>query len=127
MFFLGGAQWTANFFTPLGWLFFGGTEPITGFDRADIDSEFRFYSVFWMAYGFVLILTAIDFKKYFRFVPVLAGLFFLGGVGRIFSYFAYGMPHPLFQLLWILELVLPIIIFAVWAACKHSGETKSSV
>lgn len=114
MFFLAGAQWTADFFTPLGWLVFDNVPPIVGFDAADIDSEFRFYSVFWIAYGSALLITAINWHQYFKFVPILAGLFFLGGIGRILSYLAYGMPHPLFQILWVIELTLPVLIMVCW-------------
>lgn len=122
MFFFLGGQWTADFFTPVSSLFFNDPGSIVGFDNANIDSEFRFYSVFWIGYGGLLIAAIRKLDEYFSYIPILISVFFLGGVGRIFSYLAHGVPHPLFQILWFVELALPVLIINCWYASRKSAE-----
>jgi hypothetical protein len=40
-------------------------------------------------------------------------VFWLGGVGRVISYFAVGAPHPLFSVLMWIEIALPIALLAL--------------
>lgn len=47
-----------------------------------LDNEFRFYAVFWFSYGVILLWVARNILAQLRFVPILMGLFFLGGIGR---------------------------------------------
>lgn len=119
MFFFFGAQFTADFFNFLPRLFIT-TAAIEGFDTADIDGEFRFYSVFWIAYGGFLVYTAKYLNKMINWIPLLAGLFFMGGVGRVLSILQYGEPHILFQILLAVELSLPILIIGIWYSVKRS-------
>ena len=113
MFFLLGAQFTADVFSLVPY-FLGDQTSITGFDLPDVDGEFRFYSVFWFAYGVALIKAAIDLESRLHWIPVLAGLFFMGGVGRVLSIVIYGWPHSLFQILLAVEIVTPIIMLVLW-------------
>ena len=72
-----------------------------------IDNEFRFYSIFWLSYGVLLLWVARNIRAQVRFVPILVGLFFIGGVGRALSHIFVGAPHPAFMVLMLVELVTP--------------------
>lgn len=85
-----------------------------------VDSELRFYAVFWGAYGVVLLVTAKNLTDHLRTVPWLAGLFFLGGVGRALSRLMVGTPHPFFLALMAAELVLPLVIMVLWSRVQKS-------
>jgi hypothetical protein len=81
---------------------------------ATMDSELRFYAPFWGAYGVILLITARELPTKGNFVPLLAAMFFAGGVGRALSYFQVGAPHPFFVLLMVIELVTPTIMLFLW-------------
>ncbi len=109
-----GPDKTARFFASLVETLGGTKIPITDFDSVNVDNEFRFYSVFWVAYGGFLIQTSRNLSKYGQRVPLLLGLFFLGGLSRLFSYNAYGTPHTLFSILLIIEITLPVILYLLF-------------
>ena len=50
----------------------------------------------------------------------LAGLFFVGGLGRALSYAAVGAPHPAFVMQMATELILPPVFLALWQAARRS-------
>lgn len=89
----------------------GLAAPPPRLDGADIDSEMRFYAVFWIAYGVFLLRAAR--RPWGPEIPPLMGLVFAGGVGRLLSLAAFGPPHPLFQLLAAIELILPAAVLAL--------------
>lgn len=95
------------------------TPVLTGLENANAESELRFYSVFWIAYGVILIQTARDLRTYVSRVPLLMGLFFAGGVARLIACFTAGVPHSLFVLLMIIELLLPVFLVICWMASKN--------
>jgi Domain of unknown function (DUF4345) len=84
----------------------------------DGDSEMRFYSVFWAAYGIALLFIARDIVRFRIWVPLLLGLFLLGGVGRAISIIQFGWPHPLFTVLMAVELALPVILLVLHAMAR---------
>lgn len=86
---------------------------------ADIDSEMRFYAVFWFAYGAIVVATARGLDRHAARVLPLLGLFFAGGVGRLLSIAAYGWPHPLFVSLMTIELAAPPLLFVLWRASRR--------
>jgi Domain of unknown function (DUF4345) len=53
---------------------------------------------------------------------LLAVTFFLGGLARVVSMLAVGLPHPLFSALTLLELGLPPIIW--WLMSQVSRESQ---
>lgn len=113
-----GPERAGLFFTgmlaPLSEAFAGPPEAWT----RDGDSEMRFYAVFWAAYGIALLFIARDIVRFRIWVPLLLGLFFLGGVGRAVSVFQMGWPHPLFSLLMVVELALPIALLILHAMAR---------
>lgn len=86
---------------------------------ANTDNEFRFYAVFWVAYGFVLIITARGLPATLRWVLPLTSLFLLGGIGRILSIIEYGTPAPLFVLLMYVEFLLCAVFVLAWFFAKR--------
>lgn len=82
------------------------------------DSELRFYSVFFVAYGIVLIQTAGNLMRHGHRIPILLGLFFAGGIARLLSLFMVGQPHALFLLLMAFELILPPLLYLCWRRIK---------
>ncbi len=92
--------------------------PLSDLGQPNDDSELRFYSVFFIAYGALLVLAARKPVKYAKRIPVLLALFFAGGTARLISYVQIGPPHDLFILLMAIELTLPIMLYMCWRAAK---------
>lgn len=104
-----GPQWTAEFWQVVwGWIV-PGTLYTDTLKSASLDSELRFYSVFWVAYAGV-IFWALREGLPGRKLSLLAGLFFLGGAARALSWMMVGPPDILFQLMMWIELILPPVI-----------------
>ena len=97
----------------------GGAHPATGAWPATMDSELRFYAPFWAVYGLVLLDAARNLPARLPRVPLLAGLFFVGGLGRALSYATVGPPHPAFVMLMATELIAPPIFLALWARARR--------
>jgi hypothetical protein len=113
-----GPSWTAGFAeAQFDWLA-GFAHPSTGQWPATMDSELRFYAPFWGAYGLALLAVARDLPARLRFVPPLAALFFIGGVGRAISYVVVGPPHPFFAFLMAIELILPVVFVTLWHSAR---------
>jgi len=96
--------------------------PASALYGATAESELRFYAPFWLAYGVALIAAARRLAHRLTWVPVLAALFFAGGVGRALAWFEIGPPHPVFTVLMAIELALPPVFLGLWAlARKRAG------
>ena len=91
-----------------------------GLEHANSDSELRFYSVFFVAYGVAVYYVAQNFEAQHRWLPVLAGLFVLGGLARLLSWVTLGAPHPLFIFLCALELGVPILLITLYAISRRA-------
>jgi len=99
-----------NFIYPAG--------PLTDLGTPNDDSELRFYSVFFVGFGVLLVQSARDLKKHSARIPILLGLFFAGGLARLIGYLSVGTPHALFILLMIIELTLPPLLYALWRGIR---------
>lgn len=88
--------------------------PLSDLGQPNDDSELRFYSVFFVAYGVVLVQTAGNLSRHSHRVPILLGLFFVGGVVRLLSLFMVGQPHALFLILMGIELLFPPLLYLSW-------------
>jgi hypothetical protein len=89
------------------------TPQLDGLVGADVDSEMRFYAVLWMAYGGVAMWVVRALPKRMNLLRAMLGVFWLGGLGRVLSYFAIGAPHPLFLVLMWVEIALPPVLIAL--------------
>lgn len=116
-----GVEATGQFFATIVNQFSNNPQELSDFSSASVDSEFRFFAVFWIAYGVILVKAARDLDTYIKRVPLLAGLFFAGGLGRILSINAVGSPHPLFTNLMIIELGLPVLIIGLWLGVRKNS------
>jgi hypothetical protein len=87
-----------------------------------MDSELRFYAALWGAYGVVLIRAAIGLPGTLPQAPWLAAVFFAGGVGRLISRVSFGAPHPVFTLLMIIELALPVLMALLWFGARAEAK-----
>jgi Domain of unknown function (DUF4345) len=76
-----------------------------------MDSEDRFYATIFLGFGLALLWCAGSIEGRAQVLRFLLLLFFLGGCARLISIWLVGPPHPFFQAMTALELLLPP---AVW-------------
>lgn len=114
-----GSEATGQFFAARINFFLSDPQELTGMSSPNVDSELRFYAVFWVAYGFFVLRTANNLTNNLHFVPLLAGLFFVGGLGRVLSLVAVGQPHPLIIVLMVAELAMPLLLIGLWAGVRR--------
>jgi|CXWL01.1.fsa_nt_gi hypothetical protein len=110
--FLIGPAVTGEIFATMLRLLMPGAPPSVGLSGADVDSEMRFYAVLWMAYGGAALWVSRALPERMHLLRLMLVIFLLGGVGRVISFFAAGVPHPLFIVLMWIEIVLPIVSLA---------------
>ena len=84
--------------------------------NATMDSEDRFYATFFLAYGAAILWCLKDWRSRLREIRVLMAIFFIGGLARLVSIAAVGLPHPFFVAMTILELALPP--FVIWLGTR---------
>lgn len=118
-FIIFGVNATGQLFNTILAAFYDGGV-LTGLDTPEAESELRFYSVFWMAYGVLLIRSANNVSRHIARLPWLIGLFFAGGLARLMAYINSGVPHALFILLMGIELTLPLILWFCLIRVKRS-------
>ena len=78
--------------------------------NATMDSEDRFYAVFFLAYGVGLLWCTRDVERKSSVVYFLAATFFVRGLARLVSMARVGPPHVFFVVMTALELGVPIAI-----------------
>lgn len=77
--------------------------------NANMDSEDRFYASIFIGYGLAMIWASRDLEARRDFYLALMGISFLGGIARIISMLAVGMPDTFFVVLTANGLLMPII------------------
>jgi hypothetical protein len=83
-----------------------------------IESELRYYSAFYVAYGATALGAAAREEIDPATVKGLAAAMFLGGLGRVGAWLAAGRPHPLQRALLALELAVPPLL--VSESARHT-------
>ena len=78
-----------------------------------LDSQNRFYGTTFALYGVLLLLAATNIRKYEAMLRCCLWCFFAGGVARLVSIAAMGLPSEAILGLIGLELMLPPIA-ALW-------------
>lgn len=88
---------------------------------ASVDSELRFYSALFLAFGAFALRAAYDFERHGHDIVWLAAIFFVGGVGRAWSLIVAGPPHPFYIALMVTELLVPPVLGILWltVSAKH--------
>jgi hypothetical protein len=77
---------------------------------AMVESELRFYSAFYVAYGVHVLRTAARADPDPQAVNATAAALFLAGLGRAGAWLALGKPHPLQRALLAIELAAPPLL-----------------
>ncbi len=113
MIFVLGADTTGQAFTALLRIVVPDTPRLTDLAGPDVDSELRFYAVLWAAYGAAALWVAQALPERIALLRMMLGVFWLGGIGRVISYFVAGAPHPLFIVLMWIEIILAPALFAL--------------
>ena len=90
--------------------------------NATSDSEDRYFATYFLAYGALLLWCVPNIERNTRMLELLALPFFLGGVTRLISMAALGLPHPFFVALTPLELILPLVW---WGLARKLARTRS--
>ncbi|MEV7727808.1 DUF4345 domain-containing protein [Streptomyces sp. NPDC087917] len=90
--------------------------PGTGGAGATVDSLGRFLGATFAGYGLAWIWAARQSPIPANVVRWLAGVFLLGGFGRLLSLAVHGWPDGLQVALTVLELVLPPVYFRLAGA-----------
>jgi hypothetical protein len=80
--------------------------------NATMDSEDRFYATLFLGFGAGMIWCSRDLASRGELFDALMLVFFLGGIARIISAVAVGLPAPLFVFLGALELIIPPVAIA---------------
>jgi hypothetical protein len=111
--FLAGPDWTGQMFVLALRAVAPETPTLEGLHHANVDSELRFYAALWFAYGALALWVARDLPERVQWLRIMLAVFLLGGVGRAISWVAVGAPHPLFQLLMLIEIALPPALIAL--------------
>jgi hypothetical protein len=95
--------------------------------NATMDSEDRFYATLFTAYGAALLWCVRDVERKGLYVKLLALVFFVGGLARIVSMLAVGLPNTFFIAMTILELVIPIVIVFLNSRVSVTGKLDSAL
>lgn len=91
--------------------------------NATMDSEDRFYATLFMAFGAALLWCVKDVERKDAQVKLLALVFFVGGLARLVSMLAVGLPGPFFIAMTILELTLPVGM--AWMSGRISAASRA--
>ena len=78
--------------------------------NATMDSEDRFYATLFAAYGVALLWCIKGIEHKGRVVYFLALTFFVGGLARLASMVAVGLPNTFFIAMTVLELLIPLFM-----------------
>src|SRR5262245_46054676 len=91
--------------------------------NATMDSEDRFYATLFLGFGLAAVWTSRDLRSRNRLFVTLMAVFFVGGLARIVSFIVAGPPNVFFQVMTILELVIPPASW-LWlkAALRRSAQ-----
>ncbi len=96
-----------------------GAEDVSG----TVDSEMRFYAVWYVGAGALLMWSARNLDRAGVLIRAIATLLFVAGLSRALSWLMVGEPHVVSQALMVAELVLPLVI-VVWHATLPAGDDR---
>ncbi|WP_413084872.1 DUF4345 domain-containing protein [Streptomyces caniferus] len=92
---------------------------------ATVDSRERFYGAVFLGYGLAWIWAARQSPVPSAAVRWLAGIFLLGGFGRLLSMAFHGPPQGFQSVLTVLELALPPVYFWLSAADERAVAART--
>ena len=88
--------------------------------NATMDSEDRFYAVFFLAYGAAVLWCLKDWCTKLREIQMLMALFFVAGLTRLVSAAVVGLPHPFFVAMTAIEFLMPPLVIFLSARAMQS-------
>ena len=96
------------------WTVFAGAGSVPAPREASpsVESELRFYSVWYIGVGLALLWLAPRLREHTREFRVFCGLLFLGGCSRILAALATDWPPTGQLVLMVIELTLPLVLLA---------------
>ena len=109
-------------------VFLNGVASVPGYQGqvdASVDNELRFLSVFWVGFGIFCLSVARELDENRHFIPYIALLFFLSGIGRLASFIIVGKPVVLFVGVMSLELFVPVILYYMHIDFKRKTPVKT--
>ena len=91
-----------------------GTEIIRGAGASNpsVESELRYYAVFYVGFGLFLWSIAPDVARRGRELRWAAAVLFCGGLARVVGVLVDGWPEADYVVLMGVELVLPLVLVA---------------
>ena len=92
---------------------------------ADVDSEMRFYAVWYVVAGAFLLRAAKRVESETWTIRLITAAFFVAGCSRILSWVAVGRPHIFQVILMVIELILPLVVIP-WQASVARRATSSA-
>jgi hypothetical protein len=92
--------------------------------NATMDSEDRFYATLFLGYGAAMIWSSRALVPRRDVFGALLLIFFLGGIARIISALAVGLPNTLFIVLGSAELLLPPMLWALLKRAAHQAAIR---
>jgi hypothetical protein len=101
----------------------GGAKSFPPWRQADamVESELRFYSAFYVAYGLLVFRTARRADHDPPGVRALSAALFLAGLGRAGAWLSIGKPHPLQRVLLAFELAGPPLVVVEQARLRSTA------
>jgi hypothetical protein len=103
----------------------GKSFPPWRYSGAPVESEVRFYSAFYVAYGVHVLRTASGADLDPRGVNATAAALFLAGLGRAGAWLTLGKPHPLQRALLAIELAAPPLLVLERARLRAAHELRA--
>lgn|SRR5262245_18988351 len=94
--------------------------------NATMDSEDRFYATLFAAYGVALLWCIKDIERKSMVVYFLALTFLVGGLARLVSIAAVGLPHPFFIAMTVLELLIPVFMVLMQSRVSKKVQVHPS-
>jgi Domain of unknown function (DUF4345) len=104
-----------------------GARSVPGGPRAgaEMESELRYYSGFYVAFGLAALRTAPRADSEPAAVRALAGALLLGGLARAGAWKASGRPHPLQRVLLAIELSVPAVLVGIQERAARGARAGS--
>jgi len=106
----------------LGPLAIPGSIPV----NATMDSEDRFYATLFAAYGVALLWCIKDIERKSMVVYFLALTFFIGGLARLVSIAAVGLPNTFFIAMTVIELLIPFFMAFTQSRISKKADAQQS-
>jgi Domain of unknown function (DUF4345) len=95
----------------------------SGMVNANLDSQFRFLSAWYLGLAVLAWWMLPQIEKHSVLFRIVCGAVFLGGVARLFAVMASGMPDTRFVIVMVIELLFPLLI--PWQAMVARLAAKS--